>query len=266
MMQSDLQEQTFQATNEEGLAPCSVTRDTLDRQPAEYREHLVRIMSIQAYAERLGAVELGQWVGRAPDFRLMRVCARICSDEAKHAHWLYQELHLIGVPERDALAIAEGRAGQKPAQASLAGPRAVADTDNTWDDVPLNNMFLDRAGRHMVGNFARSSYEPWARISRRILKDEALHEGFGLRELRRQVRERRDREALAARVTKWFTLGLNFFGPPRSSRSAQLRAYGLKRLDNEQLRQCYRSECEALLEDLGAGDLVRMSNDAFPYS
>ncbi len=257
------------ATDKEAWPPCSVTRETFERQPEDYRRHIVRIMSIQAYAERLGAIELGYWVAKAPTYRDRRICARICADEARHAYWLYRELERIGVGEQDAIAIAEGRSGKGPASASLAGPRAVADEDNRWEDVPLNNMFLDRAGRYMVGNFANSSYEPWAKVSHRILKDERLHEGFGLRELKRQIRAARTREArevLARRVTKWYALGLNFFGPPRSSRTEELRAYGIKRLDNEQLRTAYRQECDDILASLGGEDLVRFSNDRFPYS
>ncbi len=262
-------EGTAAAAQEGGYAPCSVTRETFARQPEDYRRHIIRIMSIQAYAERLGAIELGYWVAKAPTYKDRRICARICADEAAHAYWLYRELDRIGVGEDEAIAIAEGKSGKGPASASLAGPRAVADEDNRWEDVPLNNMFLDRAGRYMVGNFANSSYAPWAKVSRRILKDERLHEGFGLRELRRQIRAactREERDALARRVTKWYALGLNFFGPPRSSQTETLRAYGIKRLDNEQLRTAYRQECDDILASLGGEDLVRFSSDRFPYS
>lgn len=248
------------------LPPRSVTLENLDRMPAEYRHNLVRLMAMQAYAERLGTIELGAWIGQAPNFADRRIIARIASDEANHAYWLYRELKRLGVSEAEAIAIAEGRTGSGPANASLAGPKAVGAPDNSWEDVPLNNMFLDRAGRFMVSNFAESSYEPWAKVAGRILVDEKMHEGFGLRELRRMVRAVRDRDALAARVTRWFALGLNFIGPPSSSKTELLRAYGLKRRSNEELRQAYREECVKLLANMGAGDLVRFSHDAYPYA
>ncbi len=265
-MHGELEALIEHSTTPEQMAPASVTRDDFASQSEEYRENLVRIMSMQAYAERLGAIELGVWVARAPNYQLRRICARICSDEANHACWLYRELDAIGVPEERALEIAEGRTGRGPANASLAGPKAVGDDDNTWMDVPLNNMFLDRAGRYMVSNFAASSFEPWARVSRRILKDEKMHEGFGLRELKRLVSDAEDRDELARRVTKWYALGLNFFGPPKSSRTEQLRYFGLKRIDNETLRCAYRQECENILDRLDARDLVRLEHDAFPYA
>lgn len=247
-------------------APMSVDSNTIRDKPDAYRENLIRLMSMQAYAERLGVLELSRWVERAPDFRYRRIFANIASDEANHAHWLYRELESLGVSEADAVAIAEEREGKGGMGASMAGPKAVADTDNSWIDVVLNTMFLDRAGRFMVTNFSLSSYAPWARIARRILKDERMHEGFGLRELRKALIQYDDREDLARRVTKWYSLGLNFFGPPHSSRAELLRGFGLKRLNNEQLRTYYIDECETILDRLGAKDLVRLETGAFPYA
>lgn len=246
-------------------APASVDRRNIDRTPESYRSNLVRLMALQAYAERLGVVELSQWVDRAPDYRYRRMFANIASDEANHAYWLYRELERIGVSEADALAIAEAREGAGANGAAMAGPKAVADADNTWEDVVLNNMFLDRAGRHMVTNFAVSSYAPWARVSRRILKDERMHEGFGLREFRRLARERGRDAAFIARTLKWYFLGLNFFGPPTSSKTQMLKDYGLKRLENEQLRLQYRAECEQIFKDLGLADALTVGARVFPY-
>lgn len=170
--------------------------------------------------------------------------------------------------EDEAIAIAEGRGTVKgPSEASMAGPKAVADPDNVWDDVVLNNMFLDRAGRHMVSNFAESSYAPWARVCRRIVRDEKLHEGFGLQQLKRLIAAGGDRDALARRVTRWYALGLNFFGPPQDpGKIAFLRRWGLKRSDNETLRRAYRSEVATIMDRLGAADLLRLSHDRFPYA
>jgi 1,2-phenylacetyl-CoA epoxidase catalytic subunit len=248
------------------LPPESITAETLDDAPPDYRSFLVRIMAMQAYAERLGATELALWVARAPSYRHRKIVARILADEANHSYWLYRELDAIGVSEAEAIDIAEGRTGAGAAAASLAGPAEVAAEQNQWVDVILNHMFLDRAGKFMVGNFAQSSYAPWAHVCRRILVDEALHEGFGYRELRRMIRDGYDREDLSRRVTRWFALGLNFFGPPRSSKTERLRELGLKRRSNEELRTAYRAEVMQLMDRLGARDLIRLAHDAFPYA
>ena len=246
--------------------PESIRRDMLASVPDDYRHTLVRTMAMQAYAERLGTTELGPWIARAPGYRQRRLVARIAADEAAHSFWLYRELELIGVSESEAVDIAEGRTGQGAAQASLDGPREVTNDDNEWIDVILNHMFLDRAGRFMVTNFAASSYAPWARVCRRILRDEAIHESFGYHELQRHLDQPYDRDDLARRVTRWFALGLNFFGPPKSSRTKRLKDLGLKRKSNEQLRRAYRKEVMGLLEGLGGKHLIKLRQTAFPYA
>lgn len=248
------------------MAPESVELEDLSHMPDPYRSALQRIMAIQAFAERLGAEELGKWISKAPDFSSMRVIARIASDEANHAYWLYRELDAMGLAYNDAIAMANGTQSSAPTKASLEGPRAVGDEDNEWADVTLNAMFLDRAGRFMVTNFSKSSYGPWARVCQRMLHDENLHQSFGLSQLRKLVKTCDDRVKLARRVTLWYARGLNFFGPPSRNRSDELRKFGLKRKDNEELRQEYVREVAGIMKALDAGDLINLSRDEYPYA
>lgn len=76
--------------------PASVRLADLPAMPEAYRKTLVRLMAMQAYAERCGALELAPWVQRAPGYVERRVLARIMSDEAHHAYLLYRELDAMG--------------------------------------------------------------------------------------------------------------------------------------------------------------------------
>lgn len=248
------------------FAPESIHLEDLPGCPPEYRYNLTRLLSMQAYAERCGATELAHWVAKAPDFRTRRILSRILADEADHSCRLYDVLHRMGVSEDEAIGIATGRRGDGPTSAALQGPMEVANPDNTWDDVVLNNMFLDRAGRHMVENFSQSSYGPWARACRRILKDEFLHQGFGFKQMMARLESVEDRDAYRKKVTRWYAYGLNFFGPPSTSKADLLRTFGLKRKSNEELRQAYREEVQALMQSIQASDLLALSNDAYPYA
>lgn len=265
-MQTESQPSALTVDIQGAMAPESVELEDLPHMPEPYRNALQRIMAIQAFAERLGAEELGKWISKAPDFSSMRVIARIASDEANHAYWLYRELDAMGLAYNDAIAIANGTQSSAPTQASLEGPRAVGEEDNEWADVTLNAMFLDRAGRFMVTNFSKSSYGPWARVCQRMLHDENLHQGFGLSQLKKLVKTYNDRAKLASRVTLWYARGLNFFGPPSKSRSDELRKFGLKRKDNEELRQEYAREVVGIMKELGADDLVNLSRHEYPYA
>lgn len=250
---------------ERELVPECVEVEDFANMPEEYQQQVIRIMSMQAYAERLGAVELGKWIEKAPDYQEMRVLARICSDEANHAYWLYRELDAIGVSMAESIAIAEGKSGRRPEQSSLKGPKEVGAEQNDFYDVAMNNMFLDRAGRFMVQNFARSSFGPWARVCQRIVHDEHLHQGFGLSQLKKMLASDLDRSEMRLKVTRWYALGLNFFGPPRSSKTELLKKFGIKRKSNQDLRLEYIKEVGAIMEELGASDLLALTADEFPY-
>jgi len=250
----------------DALAPESVEVEQLADCSAEYQHHLKRLLSMQAYAERNGATELSLWIPKAPDFRVRRLLARIMADEADHSFRLYAVLHDMGVSEDDAIAIAQGRSGGGPTKAALEGPVEVGNPDNSWDDIVLSTMFLDRAGRFMVENFSMSSYAPWAKACKRILKDEYFHQGFGLKQFQIRLGSEPDRDAWRSKVTKWYAHGLNFFGPPGSSKTELLRSMGLKRKSNEELREGYRQEVEELMASIGASDLIALSNNAYPYA
>lgn len=246
-------------------APSAVDFEDLPAMPEEYRAELVRLMSIQAYSEQKATTEGVEWIARSPDCKRRRVFAKIVAEEAQHSYLIYNLLERMGIPEKDAISIAEGRSQRPMHTASLEGPLSVSDDENEWIDIMLNHMFLDRAGKFMVGNYCEASFKPWADANKIILREERGHIGFGYAELRAYLSENPDCSEIKNKVSKWFALGLNFFGPPSSSRGAKLSAFGLKRKDNETLRTEFRRELEEVFEELGRPDLLVLDHDAFPY-
>lgn len=246
-------------------SPHAVDYADLDDTPDEYREQLIRLMSIQAYAELKAATEAVGWISQAPDFRRRRLLAKIVAEEAAHSALVYTILETIGVSETQANEIAEGRRGRPMHAASVDGPTRVGDEGNEWIDIMMNHMFLDRAGRFMVANFTEASFKPWAEANRIILRDETGHVAFGHVEVRQWLREQTDMDATAQRVSMWYARGLNFFGPPSARRAEALRAWGLKRRDNDQLRAAFKDEVEDLFAKLGSAHLLQLRRTEFPY-
>lgn len=246
-------------------APGSIDYADLPTVPEDYRRQLVRLMAIQAYSEEKAATEGVAWIANAPDYKRRRVFAKVIAEEAQHSYLIYQLLERMGVSEQEAIAIAEGRAERPMHDASLEGPLSVGDEDNEWIDIMLNHMFLDRAGKFMVGNFCDASFKPWAEANRIILREEQGHIGFGWAELRRYLAEAGHSEQAREKISTWYAKGLNFFGPPSTRRGALLATYGLKRKDNETLRNEFRAEVEELFHELGRLDLIELEHDEFPY-
>lgn len=131
-------------------------------------------------------------------------------------------------------------------------------------------MLLDRVGQFMLANFTNSSYRPWAEACAKMMPDERMHVGFGVKCFRRYLRggwyqDHYSDEEMARKASHWYSMGLNFFGPPSGRTAERQKSFGLKRKSNEELRQEYKREVEALFEELSASHLLRVDMSAYPY-
>lgn len=247
-------------------AKKSIDYDTFLKTPEDYQKKIIRIMSIQAYAEKKAATEGVEWIDKSPDYKCRKIFTKILAEEASHSYLIYKILENIGVSEQEALDIAEGNNNAKMHDASLEGPMSVGDKDNEWIDIMLNHVFLDRAGKFMVSNFIDASFTPWSVANEKILREEAGHIGFGMKEMKRWLREQTDRALAKEKIASWYAKGLNFFGPPSTHKSQTLKNYGIKRLDNEELRNLFKEEVETVFAQLDSSDLIALSHNQFPYA
>jgi 1,2-phenylacetyl-CoA epoxidase catalytic subunit len=246
--------------------PKSIDYENFLLAPKDYQNYVIRILSMQAYAEKLGADEMGCQLRLAPDAGSRKALARIVSDEANHAYMLYHILETIGVSETEAIHIAEGKSANSNPTQSLAGAVAVGDEDNQWIDLVLNNMLMDRAGSFMVGNFCNSSFSPWAIACDKIYQDEQWHKAFGLKQFQKHIRLGEDHQ-LPLKFSTWYARALNFFGPPSIKTQAKLAHYGIKRHSNEELRQAFISEVTSILIEHQLERLILPTiNDDYPYT
>lgn len=232
----------------------------------EYQGYVKRILAIQAFAERCGACEMGSQLHLAPNAKAREQFAQIVYEEANHAHLLYAILERIGVPEKEAIELAQSKNSRGTATQSLEGVMSVGDQSNTWLDIVLNNMFLDRAGGHMVANFANSSFTPWADACVKIYNDEKGHKAFGYQQLKAYIEHHGISEDLIAKTQKWYVYALNFFGPPNVKSTNALKAYGIKQLSNEELRQEFMADVIPALNKLGLSMVLDQAlSDQYPY-
>ena len=243
---------------------ASIDYDDFFSCPEDYQKNVVRIISMQAYAEMKGATEVGYQLKLAPDAISRKRLAKIVYDEASHAYLLYDILHQLNVSEEEAIGIAEGKNTRSSQSLSLDGVIAVGDDENTWLDIVLNNFFLDRAGSFMVNNFAKSSFKPWSKACESIYKDEVWHVRFGLEELTNYI-ETHSLSCVAEKFGMWYARALNFFGPSFSRSHEQLKAYGIKRLSNHELRQQFITDVTTLIDDKNWHDLLPCVSQDYPF-
>lgn len=234
--------------------------------PKDYQSYVIRIMSIQAYAELCGANEIGYQLRLAPNYRSRKGLSRIVYDEATHAYLLYQILEKIGVSEAEAVSIAEGgKLSSNKKTESLSGVISVGDDENEWIDLILNNMLMDRAGGYMVNNFSQSSFSPWAEACEKIYSDEEWHKDFGLREFEKYIKNN-DISVVGKKFSSWFLKAINFFGPPPGKSQEILKKYGIKRRSNDELRSDFIIDLTSVMDGLGLGNLVQKNiSQQYPY-
>ncbi|MES2263776.1 MAG: Phenylacetic acid catabolic protein [Pseudomonadota bacterium] len=243
----------------------SVDYDTFADTPEDYQKYVKRLLSIHAYSEVSGGCDVAVHLAAVPNYKLREVVAKIIYEETRHAHMLYKILEQLGIEEAEAVDIATGKAEGYRRSASLEGIEAVSDDGNSWADLLMNHLLVERAGEFMVRNFSQSSFKPWAEASTVISKEEQWHISFGLRQFKVWVAEGGLPE-IEKVFAKWYVHALNFFGPEGAKSEKVLADYGLKPKSNGELRREFIADVGAILDEMNLAYLVDgVVSDSYPY-
>jgi ring-1,2-phenylacetyl-CoA epoxidase subunit PaaA len=217
-----------------------------DPLPDEYRELLVRMMSIQARieSEYMYCPELTLVVplNLAPTPEDKVDYADFFSDEVRHASYWKAILKGLGVEvDREYLM-------RTPMPIYVFSMR---DDNPTWVDFAFFSFFADRQGAYMTYEWEESSYLPLAAVATRVHEDEVKHASLGVRWLTRIRQRPGGREAAERALAKWYPAGLDMFGRADSRRQDSFIRWGLRKRTNEQMRQDFIQEINPILNALG---------------
>jgi ring-1,2-phenylacetyl-CoA epoxidase subunit PaaA len=214
--------------------------------PADYKDLLVRMLSIQSRieSEYMLAPErtLMKPLKLAPTPEDKAEYAAFWSDEVRHASYWMNLLDGLGVKVDDAF---------------MATPMPIyifelRDQAEDWIEYGLFSFFADRQGAYMGYEWVGCSYEPLARIAERVHKEELGHAALGYRFMRRYLAREgeRGRAKLIGHLAKWYPAGLDMFGKSGSKRQFDYLRFGLRRRTNEQMRDEFTAEVDNLLRKL----------------
>lgn len=214
--------------------------------PADYKDLLVRMLSIQSRIESEYMLApdrtLIKPLAMAPTPEDKAEYAAFWSDEVRHASYWMKLLAELGVKVDDAF---------------MAQPMPIyifemRDRAEDWIEYGLFSFFADRQGAYMGYEWVGCSYEPLARISDRVHKEELGHAAFGHRILRRVIQRDTEhgRERIAHYLKKWYPAGLDMFGKSGSKRQGDFVKWGLRKRTNEQMRDEFIAEVNGLLARL----------------
>jgi len=122
---------------------------------------------------------------------------------------------------------------------------------DTFCDMAYFNALGDRVGCYIGETWEDVPYEPLLSVAERLHKDEVFHATFGLANLRRVCSTPEGLEEADEKIKIWWPAALDMFGRSASEFSDSYVRWGLRKLNNEQLRNRYISDTRPLLEGLG---------------
>lgn len=223
----------------------------------EYRGQLVHLMQMQADSELAGAFGYVPWIQKAPSIEETLTVAQIVKDEVRHARVLYRLLQELG---EDVQGYYESHNFNLRVAAQDIGTRRAADDQRvnifyypieTWVDFILFNFCMDRGAGHQLEDARNCSYKPWCDVMEGIFKEEAMHMAHGDQWVKRLAADPKTHDETQAALDRWFPRTMNIFGRKGSQRNEAYRRLGLKRRDNDEVRQAFAAEIAAKCQEFG---------------
>lgn len=220
-----------------------IEREDLEKMPAEYKELLERVLTIQADCEIGGPhLYVKDILPTAPNQVNQLIVARTAAEEMDHYRKIAKLAGDIGTDTSFLLSIPNQKR-------SLEAFRGVI---KTWEDFAVFGFLIDRVGRYQLEEFLDCSYLPLQRILPEVLKEEIGHIGFGTNQTAElAAKGDEERERAQRSVDFWYIKALDMFGRSDSERSNRFCHWGLKRRSNSQARWEFIKEVGPIIQGMG---------------
>jgi len=120
----------------------------------------------------------------------------------------------------------------------------------TWCDVAWFHALIDRVGLYVGIEWMGATYEPLAKVSPRLEREEQFHAATGFHHLSAIVKTDDGRREAQDVLHKWWPAALDMFGRSDSKNSETYVKWGIKTQSNEALRTSFIAEVVPLIERL----------------
>ena len=219
-----------------------------------YRGELLRLMSSFVDSQLAASAGFAGAINWAPGIKARIAASRITLEKADHAERVLDLMEGFGT-DATLYEQAHDWSARESRDSTLEAKRHGGDMRLSvfhypltgWTDAVVMNVLMGLATQHAVGELTHCSYQPLADVLRDLLPRERRHMELGLEGLERSGAT----DEAKASVAYWMPRVAETFGPAQSDRFERLKAMGLRRTDNETLRQSWRTEAERTLSALG---------------
>lgn len=223
----------------------------------DYRRAATRMIEFHMMSEVVGPVHEFHWVPRAPSLHAKLVFAAKSQDEIGHG------LMLMRVCED-----LTGKTRAQYVEEILDGPPRFMNIFHypwdEWVDPAIVAWLIDGAEIERQATLLRSSYGPYARAMKKIVKEEGFHHHCGRYLIEQMMAGTPQQRAAVQRgVERWWPRTLAMFGPPdeHSKHGPELIRFGLKLSNNDALRQSWLTKFVPQIRAMG----VEVPDDALAY-
>jgi len=211
-----------------------------DWMPDDYRNQLIKLISMHGMSEIMGALPEKEWVPKAPTLRRKLAIMAKVQDEMGHGQLLLRVAEDLIAPL--------GKTREDMMQDLFTGRLKFHNVFHmeapTWADAGVIGWLVDGAAIITQSMSLDTSYAPYARALHRICAEEKFHAQHGesiVLELAEGTAEQR--QMLQESITRWWPSLLMFFGPPENgnitSNQASNMRYRIRSQTNEELRQIF---------------------------
>lgn len=230
---------------------------SLDEMTEEYRHHLTNLMMMQADSELAGAYGYVPWIMKSPDIRETLVVSQIVKDEVRHARVMYRLLEGMGVDVDDYFA--KHNFSLRVEEADIGTERKADDKRvnifyypiETWNDFIMFNFCMDRGAGHQLEDSLDCSYKPWCDTMEGIFKEETMHMAHGDQWVKRLAADPKTKDGIQEALNTWYPRTMNIFGRRGSKKNETYRRLGLKKRDNDDVRQTFAADIKKNCDAFG---------------
>lgn len=223
-----------------------------DWMPMDYRKQLIKLISMHAVSEIMGALPEKEWVPKAPTLRRKLAIMAKVQDEMGHGQLLLRVaedlMEPLGKTREDLLEdLFTGR---------LKFHNVFHLEAPTWADAGVIGWLVDGAAIITQTMSLDTSYAPYARALYRICAEEKFHAQHGESIVLALAEGTPGQRAmLQDAVSRWWPALLMFFGPPEnggitSNQQMNMR-YKIRSQTNEELRQAFLTKYVPKIWHLG---------------
>lgn len=225
--------------------------------PPRYRAELMKLMTTFVDSELAGAAGFADVINAGPGIKERIAAAKIVLEKTDNADKVLKIMGEFGV-DGDRYANHHPWTARLARDADIGASRTEQDMRlavfnyplQGWADAVVMNLLMGRAVAVQMAEFSMVSYQPLAEAFRAIAPVEARHAELA-EEGVAKLAEAGDTGALQASVDYWWPRVAASFGSGESAKADTLKAMGLRKTPNAELKTRWEAETKAVLEKLG---------------